>query len=253
MSRACLSLTPGASQLEGSDNATFKPGGGHPHGTFALTLREDAAYNDARPRPCGRGRACSTRREDSGGRLNSYRHLEAPRCRNAHISRRSDAACAVTVSCTETAPRTAEQCSNAALSRAGGGSLSERAGPLTGVAVHRRLRLRRRQDFDAVFRSGRSWNNRLLVLRTLPNGLDHNRYGFITSKRIGNAVVRNRVRRRLREAVRVLPLRQPFDIVFSAKTTAGTADFGALKEAVVDLLARAAVLPGQSAPEGAQA
>jgi ribonuclease P protein component len=110
------------------------------------------------------------------------------------------------------------------------------------LGLPRQIRLRHRKDFDAVFRRGRTWSNDLLVLRTLPNDCDHNRFGFVTSKRLGKAVVRNRVRRRLREMVRVLPLRQGFDCVLSAKTKAAEADFAALRAAAVNLLRRADLL-----------
>mgnify|MGYP001599449317 CR=1 FL=1 len=118
------------------------------------------------------------------------------------------------------------------------------------MAMRREVRLRQRKDFDAVFRKGRAWNNTLLVLRSLPNEMTHNRYGFVTSKRVGNAVVRNRVRRRLQESVRVLPLRPGWDVVVSAKTSAARADFHELNRAVVDLLARARLLQEEASPEG---
>jgi ribonuclease P protein component len=108
--------------------------------------------------------------------------------------------------------------------------------------VQRELRLRHRKDFDNVFSRGRSWNNRLLVLRAAPNEQEHNRYGFVTSKRLGGSVVRNRVRRRLREALRALPLEPSWDVVVSAKTPAAGADYHELKRAVADLLARAGIL-----------
>ena len=104
-----------------------------------------------------------------------------------------------------------------------------------------------------MFRQSRAWANELLVLRSLPNELEHNRYGFVTSKRVGNAVVRNRVRRRLREAVRSLTSRPGYDVVISAKTAAAQADFHALKRAVTDLLARARLLvPDAAAGETPQ-
>jgi len=117
--------------------------------------------------------------------------------------------------------------------------------------MRRELRLRRRKDFDNVFRRGRAWSNELLVLRSLPNNLPHSRFGFITSKRLGKAVTRNRVRRRLREAVRVLPLADSWDVVISTKTRAAGADFQALRTAVIDLLTRAGLLEG-GAPEAGQ-
>src|SRR5574341_2329504 len=107
--------------------------------------------------------------------------------------------------------------SSAASSRAGGGSPSEPHAPPETPVVRRELRLRRRKDFDRVFRGGRAWSNNLLVLRSLASDLPHNRFGLVTSKRVGTAVVRNRVRRRLREALRPLPLGTAWDIVVSAK------------------------------------
>lgn len=147
-----------------------------------------------------------------------------------------------------TAPRTAGLSSSVASSRAGGGSPSERPAEPDAPAVRRELRLRRRKDFDRVFRGGRAWSNNLLVLRTLASDLPNNRFGFVTSKRVGGAVVRNRTRRRLREALRQLPLDTAWDIVVSAKTPAGKADYHELKRAVVDLLSRAGLL--KEAPGG---
>ncbi len=111
----------------------------------------------------------------------------------------------------------------------------------------RQLRLRRRKEFDAVFRQGRTWANELVVLRILPNQLDHNRYGFVTSKRLGKAVLRNLVRRRLREGLRSLPLRPGWDVVISAKTKAARASFQELTGAVADLLAAARILEPDAA------
>lgn len=108
--------------------------------------------------------------------------------------------------------------------------------------MRRELRLRRRKDFDNVFRHGRAWSNSLLVLRALASGLPHNRYGFVTSRKLGGAVVRNRVRRRLREAVRQLPLETGWDVVVSAKTPAAKADYQELKRGVTELLTRAGIL-----------
>jgi len=115
-----------------------------------------------------------------------------------------------------------------------------------GTSMRRELRLRRRRDFDAVFRRGRAWHSELLVLRTLPNSLDHNRYGFVTSKRLGGAVVRNRLRRRLRESIRVLPSKPGWDVVVSPKAPAVVASFQELNRAVVDLLSQAGVLESPS-------
>ncbi|HEX5166283.1 MAG TPA: ribonuclease P protein component [Thermomicrobiales bacterium] len=68
--------------------------------------------------------------------------------------------------------------------------------------VARELRIRRGSDIDRVRSKGRSWSSRLLVLAILPNGLEHNRYGFTVGKRVGGSVERNRAKRLMREAIR---------------------------------------------------
>jgi ribonuclease P protein component len=118
--------------------------------------------------------------------------------------------------------------------------------------MRRQLRLRRRAEFDAVFERRRTWANNLLVLRNSPNQMEHNRYGFVTSKRLGGAVIRNRVRRRLREVVRTLPVSGGWDVVISAKVPAARSNFQELKGAVVDLLTSARMLGPDKPPEEAQ-
>ena len=115
------------------------------------------------------------------------------------------------------------------------------------MGLRKDLRLRRRADFDAVFKSGRIWADHLLVLRALPNNLDHNRYGFVTSKKLGGAVVRNRTRRRLREIARDSQGWGPdpqtgYDVVLSAKSVAAKAEFSALRESVAKLMAKGGLL-----------
>jgi ribonuclease P protein component len=70
--------------------------------------------------------------------------------------------------------------------------------------MQQQLRLRAPRDFERLRREGKTYHSRLVTLSVAPNGLPHNRYGFITSKPLGKAVQRNRARRLLREAVRGL-------------------------------------------------
>ncbi len=67
--------------------------------------------------------------------------------------------------------------------------------------MQRRYRLSRSQDFDAVYRKGRSTSTRYLVLHWFPRGeeADGSRLGLAVPKSTGSAVSRNRIKRRLRE------------------------------------------------------
>ncbi|MSQ15173.1 MAG: ribonuclease P protein component [Dehalococcoidia bacterium] len=108
--------------------------------------------------------------------------------------------------------------------------------------ITKEQRLHTKLDFQRVYSSGRSNSNYLLVLRSIPNTLGVTRFGFVVSKRLGNAVKRNRLRRQLKEIVRVLQLMDKVDLVFIARGAAKDADFWQLQKAVLDLLDRAKLL-----------
>jgi len=108
--------------------------------------------------------------------------------------------------------------------------------------MRHKQRLTKRSDFGTVYREGRALAHPLVVLRLFPNQLPHSRYGFVVSKAVGKAVVRNQVRRRLREGIRTLPVQPGWDIVVIARPKAAAADFHTLRRATAGLLSRAKVL-----------
>ena len=91
-------------------------------------------------------------------------------------------------------------------------------------------------------RHGRRARHRLLHVAVRPNGLPQNRYGYAVGKRVGGAVIRNRTRRRLREALRTLPLATGYDILIVAHPPAADVSFGELHTALTSTLRRTSVL-----------
>ena len=112
--------------------------------------------------------------------------------------------------------------------------------------MRREYRLRKRADFICLRREGRFFRGALCLLSCLPNDLPHNRYGVVASKRLGNAVIRNRTRRRLREAARLMDheLRQGQDVLLIAREAGAAASYWDLCAALRDLLGRAGLLRG---------
>ncbi len=104
--------------------------------------------------------------------------------------------------------------------------------------------LRRSGDFEALQRSGTRKAHPLLVVRLAPNGLPRTRVGFSTSRRLGGAVVRNRVRRRLRAIVRQLAprLAPGWDVVIQARPGSTQASYRELCAAAERLLQRGGIL-----------
>ena len=102
--------------------------------------------------------------------------------------------------------------------------------------------LTKRAQYLAVYKSGKAWVDELIVMKALPNKLDFSRCGFSVTKDVGKAVVRNRVRRLLREVVRVVSIKPGWDIVFIARPSAGAADYREIKRSTEKLLSRARLI-----------
>jgi ribonuclease P protein component len=104
------------------------------------------------------------------------------------------------------------------------------------------------QDFSAVQERGASRSHPLLIVRSLRTDLEATRFGLSTGRRLGGAVVRNRVRRRLREALRVMApsFRPGWDVLIIARPALVEADHDALVGALRRLLGRSGVIGGPS-------
>ncbi len=102
--------------------------------------------------------------------------------------------------------------------------------------------LTKSEQYALVYREGSSWVGGLLVMKALPNGLVFSRYGISVSKRVGKAVVRNRVKRLLRETLRLTPVKAGWDVVFIARPVAAAANYTTLEKSVSELLSRAGLL-----------
>jgi ribonuclease P protein component len=105
------------------------------------------------------------------------------------------------------------------------------------------------KDFAALSARGSMRSHPLLATRVLRTDLGSTRFGLATSRALGSAVVRNRVRRRLREVLRSMApqLRSGWDVLVIARPGLVTADHRTLLETLGRLLRRSGVLGGEGA------
>lgn len=81
--------------------------------------------------------------------------------------------------------------------------------------------LRKKADFDRLYKKGKSAGDKYVVVFCRANGLDFNRTGFLASKKVGNSVRRNRARRLMKESFREIAgnCGTGYDFVFIARNT----------------------------------
>lgn len=97
--------------------------------------------------------------------------------------------------------------------------------------------LKKNHQFQFVYKSGKSYANKYLVMYVKENGLGKNRIGISVSKKVGNSVVRHRVTRLVRESYRLHEsiFNSGLDIVIVARPSAATVGFNEVESALLHL------------------
>lgn len=89
-------------------------------------------------------------------------------------------------------------------------------------------RLTKQKDFDNIFKTGVSSFDKIIGVKIAKNNLKYNRFGVIVGKKVSKkAVVRNKVKRRLRESLKICnkSIKQGFDIVAIALPPSDSKDY----------------------------
>ena len=97
--------------------------------------------------------------------------------------------------------------------------------------------MKKNSDYLTVYRQGKSYANKYLVMYVLKNDLGENRFGITVSKKVGNSVVRHRVTRLIRESIRLQEneFLMGYDIVVIARNTAKGKKYWDIESALLHL------------------
>ena len=110
--------------------------------------------------------------------------------------------------------------------------------------MNRKHRLTSSADFKRVRRTGKPMAHPLFVIITAPNQVGETRYGVMAGKAVGNAVQRNRAKRRLRAALRswVDRVTPGWDVICVARAALIQAEWGEIQQALRTSFRRAGIL-----------
>lgn len=104
--------------------------------------------------------------------------------------------------------------------------------------------LKKNYEFVRIYKKGRFYAGRFIVLYVLKNNCGVNRLGIAISRKVGKSVRRNRIRRLVRESYRFYEefLKEGLDIVFSARSTENLPDYSQISREMKFLLKKLEVL-----------
>lgn len=97
--------------------------------------------------------------------------------------------------------------------------------------------LKKNRDFQSVYRKGKSYGNKYLVMYLLPNQTESNRIGISVSKKVGNSIVRHHLTRLIRESYRLHEenFQRGYDMVVVARTSAKDRTYHEIESALIHL------------------
>ena len=93
------------------------------------------------------------------------------------------------------------------------------------------------KDFQIVYKNGKSYANKYLVMYVLENHREENRLGISVSKKVGNSVIRHRITRLIRESYRLHKdeFKNGYDIVVIARSSANDKTYKEIESALLHL------------------
>lgn len=104
--------------------------------------------------------------------------------------------------------------------------------------------LKKKKDFDSVFKKGESFKSRSFILKITKNNLGKSRFGFIVSKKVSKkAVVRNKIKRRLRSIIKqnLKDIKKGMDVVLIILSGIEKKNFTELKEELITAFQKAKI------------
>lgn len=113
-------------------------------------------------------------------------------------------------------------------------------------------RLRSNMEFKKVYSGGKNYWNRNLILYVKKNNIGNTRVGYSITKKIGNSVIRNKVRRRMKEIYRLKfdGIKSGYDLIFIPKKNVVDISYKELESAMLHILKLSSLLTSQSDSDG---
>ncbi|MDD4635212.1 MAG: ribonuclease P protein component [Dehalococcoidales bacterium] len=102
--------------------------------------------------------------------------------------------------------------------------------------------LRDTKEYSRVHQQGAVYRRRGFNLKVAENGMDYSRWGLVVSRKVGSSVVRNKVKRMLREILRHTDITPGWDIVIVTRPYINNMDFGDIKNQVTVMLEEAGLI-----------
>lgn len=106
------------------------------------------------------------------------------------------------------------------------------------------LGLKKDTDFRKVYKHGKSFANKYLVVYILKNNLNINRVGFSVSKKVGKSIVRSRVRRLLKESYRLScdgNIESGYDLIFIARIPCNESDYKTINKSIINVIKKSKI------------
>jgi ribonuclease P protein component len=105
-------------------------------------------------------------------------------------------------------------------------------------------RLKKSKEFGYVYKRGKSYADRFLIMYIVPNNSQSNKVGFSVSKKVGNSVKRNKIKRRLREIFRLNnnDIKKGYNLVFIPRAQISKAEYKDIENSMINLFKKAKIL-----------